>query len=103
MFYGKCANLGELSFPPVNNIFRLELIPIVPIRKTWALMGCSHGAITTSVYLSQLMSCMGFSPIVGIAPCEHLHFYPTEPASCKNSGSFTRWLRHQGYQQSPGS
>ena len=33
--------------------------------------GCSHGAIETAIYFSQLIGCMGFSVVVIIAPCEH--------------------------------
>ena len=37
------------------------------------LKGCSHGAIATTIYFSQLRGCMGPSVIVAIAICEHLH------------------------------
>ena len=38
----------------------------------YVLKGCSHGAIATVIYFSQLMSCMGFSVIVANTPGEHL-------------------------------
>ena len=35
------------------------------------LNGLTHGTIATSIDLSQLMGCMGFSVIVAIAPGEY--------------------------------
>ena len=38
------------------------------------LRGCSHGKITTVIYFSQLVDCMGFSVVVvAIVSCEHLN------------------------------
>ena len=34
---------------------------------------CLHGTIATAINCSQLMGSMGFSVIVAVAPCEHLH------------------------------
>ena len=38
-----------------------------------AFKDCSHGEIATTIYLLQLMGCMGFSVAVAIEPCEDLH------------------------------
>ena len=37
------------------------------------LKDCSHDAIATAIYLSQVKCCAGFSLIVTIASCEHQH------------------------------
>ena len=43
------------------------------------LKGCSYCTIALAIWLSQLMRCMGFSVIVTIARCEHLHWIPYKP------------------------
>ena len=39
-----------------------------------SVKGCSHGLIASAIHFSQLMGCMGFSVVVAITPCEHLHW-----------------------------
>ena len=41
--------------------------------RLYYVKACSHGAITTSIHLSQLMGYVGFSVIVEITLCKHLH------------------------------
>ena len=41
--------------------------------------GCSHGTVTTVVYLSQLVDCMEFSVVVEITRSERLHIIPYNP------------------------
>ena len=38
-----------------------------------SLKGFSYGTIATAIYFLQLMDCLGYSFIVTIAQCEHLH------------------------------
>ena len=33
--------------------------------------GCSHDAVATGIYISQLTGCMVQSVVVAIEPCEH--------------------------------
>ena len=67
----------------LTDVLRHKLIflffPIMVHPKLRIVKGCSHGAITTPIYFSQLMSCMGFSLGVAIASCEHLNWTPHNP------------------------
>ena len=49
-----------------------KLRSFVEIRSL-SVKDCSHGLIASAIYFSQLMGCMGFSVVVAITPCEHLH------------------------------
>ena len=41
-----------------------------------SVKSCSHGAIATAIYFSQLIDSMGFSFVVLIVPHEHLDWIP---------------------------
>ena len=51
----------------------LPVIRTSIMRGLSSVKGCSHGAIQTAISYSQLMSSTGFSFVVAIASCEHLH------------------------------
>ena len=58
---------------------------------TW-FKGCSHGAITTTNFLSQLMGCVGCSVIDAITPYEHLHWILCNSLAVIKSRSRSRFL-----------
>ena len=58
--------------------FILENLQI-NLGRTTTVKGFSHGAIATEIYFTQLMGCVGFSVVVAIAPCEHLHWVSYNP------------------------
>ena len=47
----------------------------------------SHPKITAAIYLSQLKGYMGFSAVVKITPCEHLHCIEYNLSSVINNHS----------------
>ena len=53
------------------------------------LKTCSHNAIATAIYLLRIISCIRFSDILAIIPCEQLHWIPYNPQNaiqnrCRN-------------------
>ena len=78
-----------LIFCFVRGRFHRPTLPWQPLR--WRLIlyyingdavikGCSHVAVATVIYFSQLMGSMRFSVIVRMAPCEHLHWILHKPS-----------------------
>ena len=64
----KCLGTGSERVAGVRPEIRISVIRGQPSVK-----GCSHSAIATAICFSQLMSSMGFSLVVTVASCEHLH------------------------------
>ena len=58
------------SLPPVNSgsVRHVDSVTLIDCK--------SERAITTAIYFSRLMACMGFSSVVAIAPCKHWHWIP---------------------------